>query len=107
MAQATAKIKAVSHESIITYLSDGIEAAEFDSEITKKFDMQAGAMNAIRAQHMQVGIRNGKGDIYRSIGVTGLGEFLSIVQHLTDIGLVDELKDETGVRNGYDAIFSA
>lgn len=105
--QAAAKIEALGPGSIITYLLEGIEVPEFDSEIANKFGMQVGTMKAIRAQRMQVGIRNAKGEIYRAIGVTGLGEFLSIVQHLADIGLVDELKDETGTRNGYDAIFSA
>lgn len=107
IAQAASKIDAVSSASIVTTLLDAKETAEFDSEITSKFDMLAGSIEAVRAERMQIGIRNGRGEVYRAIGITGLGKFLSIVQHLVDIGLVDELKDATGPRNGYDAIFSS
>ncbi len=93
--------------SITSTLLAGKEVAEFDNEITGKFGLEEGSMDAVRDQRMQVGIRNSKGEIYRAIGVTGLGEFLSVVQYLAEIGLVDELKDATGFRGRYDAIFSA
>ncbi|WP_323144912.1 hypothetical protein [Massilia phyllosphaerae] len=93
--------------TMITNLVEQKEIAEFDSEITNKFDMPVSSMEDIRAERMQVGIRNSKGEIYRAIGITGLGEFLSLVQHLADIGLVDELAAATKARGGYDAIFSA
>lgn len=93
--------------TVITHLVEHKEIAEFDSEITEKFDMHVGSMEDIRAERMQVGFRNSNGEIYRAIGITGLGEFLSFVGHLADIGLVDELAAETKGRGGYDAIFSA
>lgn len=93
--------------SFTSTLLAGKEVAEFDNEITSKFDLEEASMNAVRDQRMQVGIRNSNGEIYRAIGVTGLGEFLSVVEYLADIGLVDELKDAAGSRGGYDAIFSA
>lgn len=92
---------------IVSTLIDGKEVAEFDAEITDKFKMQPGSMKATRDERMQVGVRNSNGDIYRAIGVTGMNEFLGVVEHLVDIGLVDELKDEMSARHGYDAIFSA
>jgi hypothetical protein len=93
--------------TVITHLVDQKEIAEFDSEITEKFDMAVGSIDDVRAERMQIGIRNSKGEIYRAIGITGLGEFMSLVQHLADIGLVDELEAATKARGGYDAIFSA
>lgn len=93
--------------TVVTHLVEQKEIAEFDSEITEQLDMSAGSMEDVRAERMQVGIRNSKGEIYRAIGLTGLGEFLSLVQHLADIGLVDELAAATKARGGYDAIFSA
>ena len=93
--------------TVITHLVEQKEIAEFDSEITSKFDMPVGSLENVRAERMQVGIRNSKGEIYRAIGITGLGEFLSLVQHLAGIGLVDELAAATKARGGYDAIFSA
>ena len=92
---------------MISSLIDGKDIAEFDDEITDKFNLLSGSIKSIRNERMQVAIRNGNGDIYRAIGVTGLDQFLSIIQHLTGIGLVDELKDESVSRHGYDAIFGA
>ena len=54
---------------------------------------------------MQVGLRNSKEEIHREVGITGLSEFLSFVQYLQDIGIVDELAAASGPRRGYDAIF--
>ena len=96
-----------SSATVITHLVELKEIAEFDREITEKFDMAVGAMEDVRAERMQVGIRNSKGEIYRAVGITGLGEFLSFVGHFSDLGLVDELAVATRARGGYDAIFSA
>jgi hypothetical protein len=92
---------------MITHLIQQIDIAEFDSEIAEKFGLTAGSMEDVRAERMQVGLRNSKGEIYRAIGITGLTEFLGLVRHLEDIGLVDELAAATSARGGYDAIFSA
>jgi hypothetical protein len=99
--------EALSLATITTHLVEQKEIAEFDSEITEKFDMPLCSMEDVRAQRMQIGIRNSKGELYRAVGVTGLSEFLRLVQHLADIGLVDELAAATKARGGYDAIFSA
>jgi hypothetical protein len=93
--------------AMVTHITAQKEVAEFDNEIIERFDMHGGSMADVRAERMQIGIRNSRGEIYRSIGVTGMGEFLSLVQHLVDIGLVDELASATNARGGYDAIFSA
>jgi hypothetical protein len=86
---------------------DGKEIAEYDEEITSRFRMRAGSAKAVQSERMQVGLRNSNGHIYRAIGVTGMTAFLEVVQHLADIGLVDELKHESDPRHGFDAIFGA
>lgn len=112
VAQATSKDDAAARnvyiETVfITHLVEGKDEAEYDSEITDKFEMQTGSARNVRNARMQVGLRNSKGDIYREVGITGLSEFLSFVQYLQDIGLVDELAAASGPRGGYDAIFGA
>ncbi|WP_156328181.1 MULTISPECIES: hypothetical protein [unclassified Massilia] len=112
VAQATSKDDAAARnvyiETVfITHLVEGKDVAEYDSEITDKFEMQAGSASNVRNARMQVGLRNSKGEIYREVGITGLSEFLSFVQYLQDIGLVDELAAASGPRGGYDAIFGA
>jgi hypothetical protein len=91
----------------VTRLVEGKDVAEYDGEITDKFEMQMGSARDVRNARMQVGLRNSKGEIYRDVGITGLSEFLSFVQYLQDIGLIDELAAASGPRGGYDAIFGA
>ncbi|MDR9837085.1 MULTISPECIES: hypothetical protein [Herbaspirillum] len=112
IAQATNKANAEDSNAFIetifvTHRVEGTEEAEYDLEITDKFEMQAGSARDVRSARMRVGLRNSSGVIYRDVGITGLGEFLSFVQHLQDIGLVDELAEASGPRGGYDAIFCA
>jgi hypothetical protein len=91
----------------VTHCVKGTDVAEYDSEITEKFEMRPGSARDVRNARMQVGLRNSSGVIYRDVGITGLSEFLNLVQHLQDIGLVDELAAASGSRGGYDAIFGA
>ena len=112
IAQATNKANAEDSNAFIetifvTHRVEGTEEAEYDLEITDKFEMQAGSARDVRSARMRVGLRNSSGVIYRDVGITGLGEFLSFVQHLQDIGLVDELAEASGPRGGHDAIFCA
>ena len=112
IAQATNKANAEDSNAFIetifvTHRVEGTEEAEYDLEITDKFEMQAGSARDVRSARMRVGLRNSSGVIYRDVGITGLGEFLSFVQHLQDIGLVCELAEASGPRGGYDAIFCA
>lgn len=112
IAQATNKDDAAARSVYIetvfvTRLVEGKDVAEYDGEITDKFEMQMGSARDVRNARMQVGLRNSKGEIYRDVGITGLSEFLSFVQYLQDIGLIDELAAASGPRGGYDAIFGA
>jgi len=112
IAQATSKGDTVTAGAYIetvfvTHRVDGTSAAEYDSEITDKFEMTAGSTRDVRNARMQVGLRNSSGEIYRDVGITGLSEFIGFVQHLQNIGLVDELAASSGPRGGYDAVFSA
>jgi hypothetical protein len=91
----------------VTHRVEGTDVAEYDQEVTDKFEMHLGSARDVRNARMQVGLRNSSGAIYRDVGITGLSEFLGFVQHLQDIGLVDELAAASGPRGGYDAIFGA
>ena len=55
---------------------------------------------------MVIGVRNETGAIYRRFHVTGLGDFMGAVGALQDLGLNDELSNETSMRDGCDAIFA-
>lgn len=93
--------------AMVSTVLEGKEIAEYDEEITNKFRMRSGSAKAVQNERMQIALRNSDGEIYRAIGVTGMTAFLEVVHHLGDIGLVDELANESGPRHGYDAIFSA
>jgi len=84
----------------VTQRVNGTSAAEYDSEITDKFQMTVASVRDVRNARMQVGLRNSTGDIYRDVGITGLSDFLSFVQYLQDIGLVDELAASSHPRGG-------
>lgn len=112
ISQATSKGDAAAGSAYIetvfvSHRVEGTNVAEYDSEITDKFQMKAGTSRDVRNARMQIGLRNSDGKIYREVGITGLSEFLGIVQHLQDIGLVDELAAASGPRGGYDAVFGA
>ena len=88
-----------------TTLFIGKDVANFDGQITDKLLLEVGTKETVNSERMQIGIRNENGDIYRAIGVTGLGDFLDCVTKLQQIGLIDELEKESSGRHGYDAIF--
>lgn len=81
------------------------DVPDFDAQILDKLPLKLGTEKGIKAERMQIGIRNQKGDIYRAIGITGLGQFLDAIEELAGIGLVDELEHKSGPSKGYDAIF--
>lgn len=81
------------------------DVAQFDSQITDQLPLISGTEKSVREERMQIGIRNENGDIYRAIGITGMGNFLEAINKLVEIGLIDELQFENGMRQGYDAIF--
>lgn len=112
IAQATNNIDAAADDVyteavLVTHRIDGTDEAEYDQEITDKFEMVTGSARDVRNARMHVGLRNSNSQIYRVVGITGLSEFVSFLQHLQDIGLVDELAAASGPRGGYDAIFNA
>ena len=90
-----------------TALIPAKELSKLDGEILQKLKAQTIAMSAVRKEHMIVGIRNEQREIYRVIGITGLGVFLDAIEQLTSLNLIDELAAATGPHQGYDAIFSA
>lgn len=83
----------------------GKQIPDFDRQITDKLELDIVAEKFVKMGRIQIGIRNDEGDIYRRIGVTGLGKFMDCIDQLANAGLVDELQDKTSGRQGYDAIF--
>lgn len=92
---------------IISTLIKGKVAAKFDDKVIHSVNLQAGSMKAVLAERMQIAVCNEKGEFYRAFGVTGLDDYMGLMQHLSDIDLVDDLKGRVGSRDGYDAIFRA
>ncbi len=93
-------------DAVITTVIVGKKVADFDAAIMELIEAENGTEKAIKGERMQIGIRNEDGEIYRAFGLTGLGSFMEAIQHMLDLGFVDELKDASGPRHGYDAIFS-
>lgn len=89
-----------------TTLISGTTASSNDDAVMKAIESESADIKAVKLQRMKIGIRNENGGIYRAIGVTGLTEFLDVIQKLLDLNYVDELKDNSGTVDGYDAIFS-
>lgn len=83
----------------------GKQIPDFDRQITDKLELDVMTEKFVKMGRIQIGIRNDEGDIYRRIGVTGLGKFMDCIDQLANAGLVDELQDKTSGRQGYDAIF--
>ena len=86
-----------------TILIAGVTPATFDAEVMAAlagFDGMGSGGHAMR-----IGIRNEAGVIYREIVTVGLGGLMDTVGRLQRLGLVDELADETSMRENCDAIF--
>ncbi|WP_455286844.1 hypothetical protein [Cupriavidus necator] len=55
---------------------------------------------------MQLGIRNGVGDLYRMVGVAGGNAWLEAINTMRELGFVDELAGGHHSKQGCDAIVS-
>jgi hypothetical protein len=88
-----------------TALLDGKKPAKFDKDIIRNILLDQSSEAEVRKEKMIIGLRNEQGDIYRVIGAAKPNNFMNAVEELEDLGLEDELHDEDGPRDGYDAIF--
>jgi hypothetical protein len=79
----------------------------FDSLLTESLGLVEADCNAVRKARKLIGIRDGKRNVYRIIGTTGLNQFLETFVLLTDLGFVAQLHGSCEVREQvYDAVFS-
>jgi hypothetical protein len=89
-----------------TSLLDGKKPAHFDKHIIGNLLLDVAPSDEVRQEKMLIGVRNEDGEIYRLIGATKVNSFMNAVEELADLGLVDELQDTEGPKDGCDAIFS-
>jgi len=89
-----------------TTLLEGKKPAKFDKHIIGNLLLNVATPDEVRQEKMQIGVRNEAGEIYRLIGATKVNSFMNAVEELFDLGLVDELQDTEGTKEGCDAIFS-
>jgi hypothetical protein len=87
-------------------LIQGAEPLPEDQAITTALTAETQEMVDMGGHDMVVGIRNTDGVLYRRVTVEGLGPFLGVIEVLVAQGLVDELEDLDGMREGCDAIFA-
>lgn len=87
-----------------TKLIDGKQLRPDDQKILATLTNEA--RDEAGGNIMVIGFRNDAGQIYRVANTVGLGEFMAVVNGIGALGLTDELADETGMREGCDAIFS-
>lgn len=90
-----------------TSLLEGKKPAHFDKHIIGNLLLNASTPELVRQEKLIIGVRNEDGEIYRLIGATKHNSFMNAIEELFDLGLVDELQDTEGTREGCDAIFSA
>ncbi len=89
-----------------TALIEGKKPAKFDKHIIGNIILHAAPEDEVRMEKMVIGIRNEAGEIYRVIGATKPNSFVNAIEELVDLGLVDELQDTDGCKDGCDSIFS-
>lgn len=87
-------------------LLPGKAVATFDGEIVATLKLKDSDAKAVKAERMNIAVRNEDGEIYRVFGVTGLDKFLGAINKMVKLGFTDELEDADGPRGGIDAIFS-
>jgi len=80
----------------------GKQVASFDSRVEKFLASRAFDSSG---NTMVVAIENESGEIYRTITVSGLGDFMSVVGFLQRLKLVDKLEDALGPIGGFDCRF--
>lgn len=87
-----------------TQIIDGANPRTNDQDVVTAVEAQARGNGG--GATMVIGVRNEGGALYRRFHVTGLGDFMGAVGALQDLGMQDELANETTMREGCDAIFA-
>lgn len=86
-----------------TTLIESAQPAEFDSVLLKTIDLTTDTPESVWSESMLIGIRNEYGDVYRAIGVTGLANFVHVLERLHELGCACAVPDRDEVDQGFDA----
>ena len=79
-----------------------MKKAIYDNDLSKAL-MGLGSKDNGRI--MKIGFLNESGEIYRSLEVSGLTDFMEAINKILKFGLKDTIEDEIFPVNGFDAIF--
>ena len=85
-------------------LIKGVEPLAMDEQILAA--IEENTRPDLGGNVMAIGVRNAQGQLYRTVKVSGLSNFMGVIGALQGLGLTDELEHETSMRDGCDAIFS-
>lgn len=90
-----------------TTLIAGKDIPKVDKDIMGNILLNSATEEVVRKELLIIGIRNDSGEIYRIIGATRSNSYMNAVEELFDLGLINEIGDEDGPKEGCDAIFAA
>ena len=90
-----------------TTLIAGKDIPKFDKDIVGNILLNTASEPVVRDELLIIGIRNDGGEIYRIIGATKSNSYMNAVEELFELGLINEVGDEDGQKEGCDAIFAA
>jgi hypothetical protein len=86
-----------------TTLIESAQPAEFDAVLLRTVDLTSATPESVWSESMLIGIRNEYGDVYRAIGVTGLANFVHVLEKLHGLGCACEVPDSDETKQGFDA----
>jgi hypothetical protein len=89
---------------VITTLIEGKQPAEFDAILLNTADLISDTPERVWSESLLIGIQNEYGDIYRAIGVTGLANFVHLLEHLRGLGCTQEEPGSYETEHGFDAL---
>ena len=90
-----------------TTLIAGKDIPTFDRDIMGNILLNTAAETIVRQELLIIGIRNDDGEIYRIIGATKSNSYMNAIEELYELGLINEIEEADGPKEGCDAIFAA
>jgi hypothetical protein len=82
----------------------GPAVASFDVEIVKGLKIST-VSRWSRPPSMQIGLRNESGEVYRTIGIDDMNDWIDSLQWFLDHGFIDEIGPHGDTWRGCDALF--
>jgi len=93
-------------DKVKTAIIAGKAVAKIDKHIIGNLLLDQASVEEVRQEQMIIGMRNEAGEIYRLIGAAKRNSYMSAMEELLDLEMVDELENLEEPRDGCDAIFS-